>query len=128
MVKKTAFVLAVSILMISLSPSTGMCWRSYRSPSHHHHGHHGDEALLWGLGGILLGTAILAAILPPPPPPRPVVYMQPPTPVYTYPPEVPPGMCRWERYVLDSYGRAVVDQYGQPVKEYMIGSCQYPPN
>ncbi|MEW6521536.1 MAG: hypothetical protein AB1461_19230 [Thermodesulfobacteriota bacterium] len=111
--------------MIPLHPSVGMSWHY---PHHSHH--HGDEALWWGLGGLLLGTFIAAATLhpPPPPPPRPVVYAQPQTQVYTYPPYVPPGMCRWERFMLDGYGRPVLDQYGQPVKEYSLGSCQYPPN
>lgn len=43
-------------------------------------------------------------------------------------PEVPPGMCRWERTVLDSNGRPVLDRYGRPLTEYTIGSCLYPPN
>jgi len=131
MFKKTAFVLVLSVMMIPLYPSPGMCWRS---SSYHHssHGYHGDDALWWGLGGLLLGTFIAAAALPPAPPPPapPVVYVQPQqsqTQVYTYPPYVPPGMCRWERFMLDGYGRMVLDQYGRPVKEYTIGSCQYPP-
>jgi hypothetical protein len=131
--KKTALILVLSVMMIPLSPSLGLCGRYSSSryyPSHHSsHGHHGNDALWWGLGGLLLGTFIVAATLqPPPPPPAPVVYVPPRTPqVYTYPPYVPPGMCRWERYMLDGYGRMVLDQYGQPVKEYTIGSCQYPP-
>jgi hypothetical protein len=125
MLKKTAFILAFSVLVIPLHPSVGMSWHY----PHHSHHHHGDEALWWGLGGLLLGTFIAAATLPPPPPPRPpVVYAQPQTQVYSYPPYVPPGMCRWERFMLDGYGRPVLDQYGQPVKEYTLGSCQYPPN
>lgn len=43
-------------------------------------------------------------------------------------PAMPPGMCRWERTVLDSNGRPVLDRYGRPLKEYAIGSCLYPPN
>lgn len=42
-------------------------------------------------------------------------------------PAVPPGMCRWERTVLDNSGRPVLDRYGRPVKEYAIGSCLTPP-
>ena len=61
-----------------------------------------------------------------------VQYVTPPpvatTQVYDYPPQVPSGMCRWERYVRDGYGRFVLDQFGQPIKEYTIGSCQFPPN
>jgi hypothetical protein len=44
-------------------------------------------------------------------------------PVYNAKPDVPPGMCRWERFVLDGYGRPVLDSSGQPVKEYAIGPC-----
>jgi len=40
---------------------------------------------------------------------------------------LPPGMCRWERFVLDSSGRPILDQYGRPLKEYAIGSCLAPP-
>lgn len=43
-------------------------------------------------------------------------------------PEVPPGMCRWERTVLDSSGRPVLDRDDRPLTEYTIGSCLYPPN
>ncbi len=133
MLKKTAFVFMCSLTMLTFTPSMGMCWRETPHYSHHyshHHGHgfHGDDILLWGLGAILLGTAITAATMQPPPPPRPVVYVNPPSPVYTYPPYVPPGLCRWERYKLDPYGRIVVDQYDRPVMEYTIGSCSYPPN
>ena len=40
---------------------------------------------------------------------------------------VPPGMCRWERQVLDAYGRPMVDQSGQPRREFTIAPCQHPP-
>ena len=43
-------------------------------------------------------------------------------------PAVPPGMCRWERTVLDSSGRPVLDRDGRPLTEYTTGSCLYPPN
>lgn len=46
-----------------------------------------------------------------------------PTPLYNYKPDVPPGMCRWERFVLDGYGRPLLDPSGQPVKEYTIAPC-----
>jgi len=52
--------------------------------------------------------------------PAPRIY-QPP--LYNYKPNVPPGMCRWERFVLDGYGRTLLDPSGQPVKEYTIGPC-----
>ena len=47
--------------------------------------------------------------------------------VYSYPPEVPPGLCRWERTVLDGAGWPLLDTRGMPVKEYTIGSCSSPP-
>lgn len=121
MFKKTIFALMVVILATSLVPSEGMCWSR-----HGGHGYHHNDALLWGLGGLVLGSTIVAATYQPPPPQ--VVYAAPPPPVYGYAPNVPPGMCRWERYVLDGYGRTLLDQRGQPVREYTVGSCQYPPN
>lgn len=42
-------------------------------------------------------------------------------------PVPPPGLCRWERTVLDGFGRPILDRYGRPVKEYAIGSCVAPP-
>ena len=42
-------------------------------------------------------------------------------------PVVPPGLCRWERTVLDGFGRPILDRFGRPVKEYAIGSCVAPP-
>jgi hypothetical protein len=48
-------------------------------------------------------------------------------PITLYPPPVPPGMCRWERQVLDSYGRPLLDQNGHPLREYTIGPCDVPP-
>ena len=87
--------------------------------------------------GKMIGGALVAAAT------QPVVYAAPPpvaayppysaygppaqASVYSYPPAVPPGLCRWERYVLDGQGRALLDAYGQPIREYTIGSCQYPP-
>ena len=118
MVKKTIFACIVGIMAISLVPSEGMCW--------YHHGHYRNDALLWGLGGLVVGTTVAAVALQPPPPQR-VVYAAPQPAVYAYPPNVPPGMCRWERYVLDGYGRTLMDNHGQPVREYTIGPCQYQP-
>jgi len=57
--------------------------------------------------------------------PAPLMY---PPPVYVSPPLPPPGLCRWERSVLDNNGRPVLDQSGKPLKEYAIGSCRYPPH
>ncbi|MDR2550662.1 MAG: hypothetical protein LBD10_10740 [Desulfobulbus sp.] len=42
-------------------------------------------------------------------------------------PQAPPGMCRWERAVLDGAGRPIFDRYGRPIKEYTVGSCVSPP-
>ena len=115
--KNTLLVLVFSLVVTPFSPTTG--W------SHHHYG---GVALAWGLTGFFLGSTLAAFAYPPPPP---VVYAAPPPvyrpPVYTYAPVVPPGMCRWERSVLDRSGRTLVDQYGQPVREYTVGSCHYPP-
>jgi len=126
---------ALSLFALSLYPATGMAWHHPPRPYYHHHGH-GDD-WVWGLTGLLIGGALVAAAT------QPVVYAAPPPVaayppyssygppaqgrVYSYPPAVPPGLCRWERYVLDSQGRALLDAYGQPIREYTIGSCQYPP-
>jgi len=129
MVKKLATVLTIAVLAIPLAPSAGMSWRGGPPPRGYygHHGHHGNDAWLWGLGGLVLGTAIVATALQPPPP-QPVAYVAPQPAVYSYRPRVAPEMCRWERYVLDGYGRNVFDRYGRPVKEYTTGPCDYPPN
>jgi hypothetical protein len=52
--------------------------------------------------------------------PAPGIYLPP---LYNDKPDVPPGMCRWERFVLDGYGRPLLDPTGQPVKEYSIAPC-----
>lgn len=44
-----------------------------------------------------------------------------------YPPDLPPGICRWERFILDSSGRPLFDPSGNPLKEYTIGPCTQPP-
>jgi len=131
MTKKMVIGLLVSILAVPfILPATGMAGPG-RSHYYGHHGHyrhyHGSGAWLWGLGGLVLGSAIVATAMQPPPPQ--VVYVAPPPPpvVYSYQPQVTPGMCRWERYVLDGYGRTVSDRYGQPIKEYTTGPCDYPP-
>ena len=132
MLKKIAFSLAFGLGILSLTPTPGLAWyHHYRPHYYHHHHYHGGDAWAWGLTGLVLGGALVAAATQPvvyaQPAPQ-VVYAPPPAPVYSYPPSVPPGMCRWERYVLDGYGRTVLDQSGQPVKEYTLGDCRYPPN
>ena len=129
MVKKLVAGLLVAALAVPLVPSAGMCWYGGPPPPrYHHHHHHGGDAWLWGLGGLVLGSAIVATAMQPAPPPRQVVYVDPPPVAYSYAPRVVPRTCRWERYVLDGYGRTVFDRYGQPVKEYTTGPCDYPPN
>lgn len=135
MFKKTALVLAVALLFTPFSPTAGLAW--YSQPpgpyyhggyyGHYEHGYHDDDAWLW-FGGILLGTLFLATMLQQPAPEPQGYYQQQQPQVYSYPPYVPPGLCRWERYIKDINGMFILDQYGQPVKEYTIGSCQYPPN
>lgn len=56
--------------------------------------------------------------------PAPVLYRPPLAP---YPTDLPPGMCRWERFILDSSGRPLFDPNGNPRKEYTIGPCTHPP-
>ena len=136
--KRLVAVIALSLFALSLCPATGMAWHHPPRPyySHHYHGHSDDW--VWGLTGLLIGGALVAAAT------QPVVYAAPPPAVtayppystygppaqarvYSSPPAVPPGLCRWERYVLDGQGRALLDAYGQPIREYTIGSCGYPP-
>lgn len=129
--KKTASIVALCLLALCLTPSAGLSWYGHRPYYPHHHSHHGGDAWAWGLSGLIIGGALVAAATQPvvyAAPPPPAVYAPPPAAVYSYPPEVPPGMCRWERYVLDSYGRTMLDQNGQPIREYTLGSCQSPPN
>ena len=117
-VKKTMLALACCLLVASVAPTAGF--------SHPYHGG-GGGGWGWGLAGLLVGTAVVASVVSQPT----VVYAAPPPPVYVTPssgyaaapPAAPPGSCRWERYVLDGYGRQVLDQYGHPVKEYTIGPC-----
>lgn len=143
MLRKTALALVVALLVTSLSPAPGFSWYS-SPPGPYYGGHYGppryyydhgyryydhdyDDAWLW-VGGILLGTVLVAALLQSTPPRNDVYVQQQTQQIYSYPPYVPPGMCRWERYILDNQGRFVLDQYGQPVKQYTLGSCQFPPN
>lgn len=133
MLKRTAFVLLVSMAIAAVNPSVTMAGHS-RAPGHHHPQHyyypsHGDDAFFWGLTGLILGTAFLSVVLQPPVQqvPEPY-YIVPQVQIYGYPPPVPPGMCRWERYHLDEYGRMILDQYGQPVLEYTLWPCEYPPD
>jgi hypothetical protein len=142
MVKKIVIGLLVSMMAAPMIPAMSMAGprshsyghhRSYHRPSHGHyrHHHHGSNAWLWGLGGLALGSAIVATAVQTPPPQQ-VVYVEqpvytPPPAAYSYPTQVAPGTCRWERNMLNRYGRIVFDQYGQPVKEYATGPCDYPP-
>jgi hypothetical protein len=135
MFKKTVYALIFGLVSTSLLPSIGIGRQPgyYEGPGRYYGGYHGgyyhNDAWVWGLGGLLVGSALTAAFLQYPPQPQ-VVYGYPPSPtqVYSYKPSVPPGMCRWERTVLDNYGRAILDQDGRPILEYTIGSCQSPPN
>ncbi len=130
MSKKILLSVLLVLSMVALIPAQGMCW--YPPPPHHHHyhGHHGGDLLAWGITGLVVGSLVTAAALQPVPTST-VQYAAPPpvttTQVYDYPPQVPSGMCRWERYVLDGQGNYVLGADGQPVREYTLGSCQYPP-
>jgi len=146
MFKKTVYALVFGLISTSFLPSIGMCRHPgyYGGPGRYYGGYHGgpsryyggyhggyyhNDVWVWGLGGLLVGSALTAAFRQYPPQPRVVYgYPPPPTQVYSYKPSVPPGMCRWERTVLDNYGRAILDPNGRPVLEYTIGSCQSPPN
>lgn len=70
-------------------------------------------------GAAFLASPFVAAFDPAPQMARP--------PVYSTPVQPPPGQCRWERQILDRYGRPVLDQRGQPLREYTIGPCWRPP-
>jgi hypothetical protein len=50
-----------------------------------------------------------------------------PAPLAPYPPDLPPGMCRWQRFILDSNGRPLFDPSGNPLKESTVGPCTKPP-
>ena len=126
MSKKLIAGLLVATLSIPLVPAPGMSWHGGPPPPPRHHRHHGGDAWLWGLGGLVLGSAIVATAMQPPA--RPVVYAEAPPPAYAYRPTYTPAQCRWERYVLDGYGRTVYDRYGRPLKEYTTGPCDYPPS
>ncbi len=144
--KKTVYALVVALITTGVVPSTGLCRHPgyhgsparfhggyHRAPSRYYGGSHGRyhhyDAWAWGLGGLVVGSVLAAALLYSPPPPQ-AVYRYPPLPtrIYSYKPSIPPGMCRWERTVLDNYGRAILDRNGHRVLEYTIGSCQVPPN
>ena len=120
--KKFVCALAASMFFAAATPSSGWSWHGGPPP---HHGGHGDDALLWGLGGLVLGAGLVAATVDASPPQR-VVYVEPEPVRYTYAPP-PPSTCRWERNVVDRYGRIVYDRYGDPVREYTSGPCDYPP-
>ncbi|MDD2464913.1 MAG: hypothetical protein PHI97_13030 [Desulfobulbus sp.] len=120
MMKKTVLALACSLLVVPLVPSVGEC----------HHAHGGD-ALVWGITGLLVGSTLASVSYRPPPE---VVYTAPPPPAYpppaysySYAPPAPVETCRWERPVLDGYGRVMLDGYGRPMREYTVGPCNAPP-
>lgn len=146
MVRKTILALVLCMVALPLTPTEGLSWRShYHYPSSHHHYryYHHDDAWTWGVAGFIVGSMLTAVITRPVvySPARPtVVYVEQPPPriraysspvvqsrIYTYPPEVPPGMCRWERPMLDEYGRTILNRAGMVAKVYTLGSCQYPP-
>lgn len=141
MTKKMIVGLLAFALAVPLLPATGMSRGGpyygrpggyggyYGGYGGYRGGYRGSDGWLWGLGGLVLGSAIMATALQPPPPQQ-VVYVAPPPPppvAYSYSPRVGPGNCRWERYVLDGYGRTMFDRFGQPIKEYTSGPCGYPP-
>lgn len=136
--KKTLSILTLCTLVLGLTPSTGLSWHGHRHYGYnHHHSRHGGDGWVWGLSGLILGGMLVAAVTqpvlyPPPPPsvayaPSPATSVPPQAEVYSTPPAVPPGMCRWERYILDGYGQPMRDQYGELLREYTLGSCQSPP-
>ncbi len=129
MIKKTALLLVFFLFICPLYQVEGKAWHSsppsYYQQHHYYRGHHSGDAIFWGVTGLILGSILISSFIQPPPPR--VAYVEPRTPIYTYPPDIPPGMCRWERYLLDQYGRVLLDQNGQPMKQYTLGSCQYPP-
>ena len=154
MIRKTILVLVLCMIALPLTPTEGFSWRGdYRYQKYRHHSryYYHDDAWVWGIAGLMVGSALTAVVTRPvvyePPYPRvvyaprrpAVVYVEPSSPriayqslggqarIYSYPPEVPPGMCRWERPMLDEYGRSVLDRAGMPAKVYTLGSCEYPP-
>ncbi|MGD9950000.1 MAG: hypothetical protein AB7U29_16205 [Desulfobulbus sp.] len=70
-------------------------------------------------GAAFLASPFFAAFDPAPQTPRP--------PIYRYPIPPPPGKCRWERQLLAPNGTPLLDQSGQPVREYITGPCGRPP-
>lgn len=108
MSKRATIVFLFSVIAFSLSPSTAVS--SYTR---------GADQMGERLASFL-ASPFVAAFDPAPLVSRPLGYLDES--------QVPPGMCRWERYVLDRNGKPVLDQYGKPQKEYAISSCLYPPN
>ncbi len=154
MIRKTILALVLCMIALPLTPAEGLSWRGnyhYQKYRHHSRYYYHDDAWVWGIAGFMVGSALTAIVTRPvvygPPHPavvyaprRPSVVYVEPSPsriayqspvgqarIYTYPPEVPPGMCRWERPMLDEYGRSVLNRDGMPAKVYTLGSCEYPP-
>lgn len=138
MKKVLSAVFIAVLLAVPMMPAQGWCWRGDRHHGHHGHRHHhyhshGDEAVLFGLGGLVLGATAIALMQEPRP--RRVVYVDPapaayaygPPVTYAYAPPVVERTCRWERFILDGWGRYMYDRHGRPVKEYATGPCDAPP-
>ena len=132
--KKKALLSFLGLVFILSTSTAGMCRpRYHHHPHNYRHYYHDSDALIWGMTGLVVGSLVTGIALQSSYEPRQVVYIPPPDSspyygaVFSYPPQVPPGMCRWERYMLDEYGRYVMGPDGQPAKQYTLGSCQYPP-
>lgn len=107
MLKQTMLTLGLIVAATPMAPSAGLA--HYTSGVEH----------LGERTASFLASPFVAAFDPAPQSYQP--------PVAAVPPQVPPGMCRWERQVLDAYGRPMLDQYGHPLREFTIAPCQRPP-
>ncbi|NLZ17550.1 MAG: hypothetical protein GX087_07435 [Desulfobulbaceae bacterium] len=143
MKKMTAFALTLGFSTLLVLPGSAM-GRPYASagvgysPVNNvhlgaYHSFYASDAAWGGFGTLSLGDIFVPFIVDPPlaldmpfsqPSYAPGYASQP---VYSYPPEVPPGLCRWERNVLDANGWPLLDASGMAIKEYTIGSCFSPP-
>lgn len=144
MKKTTVLALALGLSTLLVLPGSAMS-RPYASvgigysPVNNvhlgaYHSSYASDATWGGFGTLSLGD-IFAPFIVDPPLALDMPFSQPgyapdyaSQPVYSYPPEVPPGLCRWERNVLDANGWPLLDASGMAIKEYTIGSCSSPPN